>query len=114
MSSTVIGFVLGQHDEKGQERVISYRGCALRGAESKWSICEQECLALVETVKQFHPYLSNAHFTVYTDNLGAKYLKSIKDATGRVERWSLKLQGYDFDIVHKPGTKNQNADALLR
>ena len=30
----------------------------------------------------------------------------------RVARWTLFLQAYDFTIKHRPGNKNQNADAF--
>ena len=33
---------------------------------------------------------------------------------GRLGRWSILLQGYDFDIVHKSGKSHGNADALSR
>lgn len=41
------------------------------------------------------------------------WLKSAKH-TGRLERWALKLQEYDFDIVHRPGKNNYVPDALSR
>ena len=31
-----------------------------------------------------------------------------------MERWSLELRAFDFHIVHRPGSKNQHADALSR
>jgi len=31
-----------------------------------------------------------------------------------LERWSLELRAYEFNLVHKPGSFNQNADALSR
>ena len=34
--------------------------------------------------------------------------------TPRIARWILKLQEYEFEIVHRPGTSNRNADALSR
>ena len=39
---------------------------------------------------------------------------NVKDATGRLARWSLLLQQFNFDIVHRPGCQNRNADALSR
>ena len=39
---------------------------------------------------------------------------NIKDATGRLARWALLLQQYNFEIIHRPGCQNGNADALSR
>jgi len=44
-------------------------------------------------------------------------LKSAKKShahTQRLERWSLKLRVFEFDVVHHPGRCNQHADALSR
>ena len=37
---------------------------------------------------------------------------NIKDAIGRLARWSLLLQQHDFDIVHRPGKIHGYADSL--
>lgn len=113
-SDSSVGFVLGQLDDQNHERVVAYGGRALRGNELKFSIHEKECLALITAIKQFHPYLANSKFTVYTDNLEMKYIQGLKDLNGRKGRWAMKLQSYDFEIVFKPGSKNGNADALSR
>ena len=39
---------------------------------------------------------------------------NVKDAKGRLARWSLLLQQYDFEIFHRPGKEHSNADSLLR
>ena len=52
--------------------------------------------------------------TIHTDHRSLKWLNSLKDKNGRLTRWSLSLQPYVFDVVHKAGVKNGNADALSR
>lgn len=37
---------------------------------------------------------------------------SLKDLSGRLARWSLSLQGFDFTIEHQMGSLNVVPDAL--
>ena len=53
-SRQAISFILGQKDEKGREKVISYGGRALRQAEKNWGISDLEGLALVEGIRHYH------------------------------------------------------------
>ena len=39
---------------------------------------------------------------------------SFKDLEGQMARWLEILGTYDFEVVHRPGTKHGNADALSR
>ena len=110
-----IGYVLAQEDEGGREHPICYGGRFLTSCERNYTIAELECLSLIESVKQFHGYLANSFFTVYIDHLSLKCLQNMKTTTnGRLLRWSLALQGYNFKIAYKSGKCNQNADALSR
>ena len=34
----------------------------------------------------------------------------MKDPDGRLARWALKLQPYDYEIIHRPGSQHLNAD----
>ena len=51
---------------------------------------------------------------VYTGHNALKWLMNIKDPIGRLACWSLLIQQFDFDIEHRVGVKNGNADALSR
>ena len=112
-SQTGIGLTLGQIID-GKDRVIAYAGRDLNQAERNYSATERECLALIDGIKRFQPYLYGRKFTIYTDHNALKWLMSIQDPTGRVARWALLIQQFDFDIVQRPGTSNGNADALSR
>ena len=94
--------------------VVAYGGRSLRPDERKYTVSEQECLAVVEGIKAYKEYLSHQKFTVYTDHHALKWLNSIKDPSTRLGRWAILLQEYQYEIVHKQGKVHQNADALSR
>jgi hypothetical protein len=38
----------------------------------------------------------------------------MKNGNTRLIRWKMKLQGYDYEIIHRSGRKHQNVDILSR
>ena len=114
-SDTAVGYILGQLDDDGKERVVAYGGRSMNTSERKWGITDKEGLALIEGIKHFQVYLTGKHFTVLTDHTALKSLRHLtKQQAPRRMRWSDFLQGFDFSIVHKPGRVHNNADALSR
>jgi hypothetical protein len=113
-SGTALGAILAQIDDQGHEYVCQYESKLLKGSELHYGISEKECLAIVWAIRKLRPYLHGARFTVVTDHSALKWLMTIKDPTGRLARWSILLQAYDFEIVHRKGTQHGNVDALSR
>ena len=85
----------------------------LKPAEKNYSVIERECLALVYATKQFRHYLLGRPFTVYTDHNPLQWLSAQK-MEGKLARWALLLQEYDFTIKYRKGSQNKNADAMSR
>ena len=112
-SAEGIGFCLAQY-QRGKEVAIAYGGRDLSPAERNYSATEREALALVVAIRKFQPYLYGRKFTVHTDHNALKWLMGIKNVEGRLARWSLLIQQYDFDIQHRAGKSNGNADGLSR
>jgi hypothetical protein len=51
---------------------------------------------------------------VVTDHSALTKLKTMSNSNARLMRWVLKLQSYDFDVVHRPGREHVDADFFSR
>ena len=108
-SNVAVGAVLVQDGHP-----VAYASRTLSAAERNYSATERECLAVVWAVREHHHYLLGKPFTIVSDHSALQYLKTMRDPQGRLARWILQLQPYDFKVVHRPGAKHQDADALSR
>lgn len=113
-SNVGIGAVLFQKDIDEGEHPIEYFSKKLNTAQKNYSTTEKECLAVISAIKKFRQYIELMPFTVITDHSSLQWLMKQQDLSGRLARWSLKLQGYDFNIEHRKGTKNIVPDFLSR
>ena len=114
-----IGAVLC-HKIDGKERPVAFASRTLSCAERNYSQLEKEALALVFALKHFNEYLwGQPSFSLVTDHKPLLGLFSSSKpisymASGRIQRWSLLLQAYRFELMHRSGEKLGNADALSR
>ena len=53
-------------------------------------------------------------FTAVTDHSALKWLRTMKEPPGRLARWALELQHWNFEIVHRKGAMHKVPDALSR
>ena len=88
----------------------------MNAAERNYSVTEKECLAIVWAIGMYRCYLLGTNFTIITDHKPLVQLPSLKldDPYGRLARWTLKLQHYNYNVIYKKGEFNTNADALSR
>ena len=109
-----LGYVLSQIDGIGKEHPIAFASKKLLQSERNYSAIERDALAIVQGVKHFRTYLQGSKFIIETDHNPLTQLGNLMDSHGRLARWVLSLQQYDFTIVHRSGSKNANADGLSR
>ena len=112
-SKTNIAAVLSQK-QGGQERFIAAIGRKTTKYEANYHSCKGELAAIVYALRKWEHILRYRKFILHTDHRSLTYLSSMKKLTGIYFRWLSELQSYDFEIRHRPGKENGNADGLSR
>jgi hypothetical protein len=75
---------------------------------------EREGLAIVYALQKFRHYLLGKNFKMFTDHSALKYLVNKPMLGGRICRWLLLFQEFDFEVIIKPGKLNARPDHLSR
>lgn len=109
-----IGSVLSQLDDKGKDHPIYYASRQLAVAERGYTTTEREALGVIYSCKKFRHYLLGYKVVFHTDHDSLKHLVRKPDVTGRIARWILLLQEFDYEIRVKPGVLHSNADFFSR
>ncbi len=69
---------------------------------------------MIFSVQKFHHYLLGNFFVFYVDHQALLYLINKVVIQGRLARWMLLLQEFDFKVIHKPGKCHFGANFLSR
>ncbi len=94
--------------------MVAYANKSLREAQKKFHPMEGECYALIWGIMHFRQYLHKNHFIMRTDHKPLEWLTIVSNAHGRRGRWVDMLQDFSFKIIHRPGLRHMNVDALSR
>ena len=103
-----------QLDEKGRERPISFRSKKLTPAEQKYAVYELEALGVIYCVRKWRHYLEGVRFLLVTDHRALLWLFRQPHLRGKLARWALVLQQFDFEVQHRPGKFHFVPDAVSR
>ena len=100
--------------QEGQERFIAAVGRKTTKYESNYHSCKGELAAIIYSLRKFEHILKFKKFVLWTDSKALTYLQTMKKLTGIYFRWLSEIQSFDFDVYHRPGKENTNADAVSR
>lgn len=111
--ANAIGGTLSQKQD-GKERVIAFSHTKLSKSQAKYPATKGEVCALLFHLNHWRYYLKYRPFIVRTDHLPLKSLHTMKPLDNHVARWLSAVADFDFTVVHRPGKRHINADALSR
>ncbi|GBG63523.1 hypothetical protein CBR_g38591 [Chara braunii] len=109
-----ISAILAQKGNDGREHVIEYASRTVPDERKNDSAPQGECYAVVWGIQHSHPYFYGHKFRLVTDHEPLLALKKLTNYTGMIGRWAVRLQEYDFDIIHRKTERHGNADGLTR
>lgn len=97
-----------------QERlkVIAYCGGVFRKGQLSWSVLQKEMWAVYQAHLKFDPFIRLHEFRLVVDNKTMTFCETSADMM--VQRWYLRIQHYNSEIVHLPGVLNIVPDAGSR
>jgi hypothetical protein len=104
--SIALGTILSQPREGYIDHPIYFARRKLSIAEKNYTTMEREGLVMVYALQKFKHYLLGSHFKMYTNHFALKYLVNKPVLGGRICRWLLLFQEYDFEVIVKPGKLN--------
>jgi len=110
-----IGAILYQLQRNNKWHPIEYASRLLNDAEKRYTVTEQECLAVVYGLNKFRQYLVGMKFKLVTDHIAIKWLMTKKILPGRLSRWAIIVSEYtSMEIEHRPSKYMADVDYLSR
>ena len=96
------------------KKPVYFASKALTDAQKGYVVIGLKSLAVAWAMEKFHHFLYASHFILETDqkSLEAILLKSINQATPRLQRILIRTFPYHFTVQYIPGLSNQLADCL--
>lgn len=106
--------VLTQLDSNGDRHPISFISKTLSPTERNYEIYDQELLGIIRALEEWWHYIQGSpHSTVvFSDHKNLTYYREAKKLNRWQARWLLYLSEFDVKLVHLPGHKMVQSDAL--
>ena len=107
-----IGEILTQPGDNGMDYPIFYSSRKLNKEERNYSTTETEALGMVFALQKYRHYLLANPFIFYTGHQALKYLVNKTLHHGRICRWLLRLQEFEFEVIVRPRKLNAGPNHL--
>ena len=108
------GAVLTQINRNGNRHPCAFISKTFSETERNYKIYDRELLAIIHALEEWRHYIQGSPHTtlVLSDHKNLTYYQEAQKLNGRQAQWSLYLSEFDIKLVHTPGHKMIQSDAL--
>jgi len=112
------GVVLS-HKIDGCYRPVAFASCTFSKSQLNYSQIEKEAFSIIFGLKRFHQFLAGRSFTIITDHrplltLLAPDKPAPMHTAARLQRWSLILSSYKYNLQFRKTSEHLDADCMSR
>jgi hypothetical protein len=113
-SKVATGAVLTQLNSNGDQHPCAFISKMFSPTEQNYEIYNRELLGIIRALEGWRHYIQGCkHMTIiYSDHKNLTYFRTAQKLNRRQARWSLYLSKFDVKLIHLPGSKMIQSDAL--
>ena len=113
-SKFATGGVLRQQDNNGDWHPCGYISQSFNPAEWNYEIYDRELLAIIRGLETWKHLVMGAEHPVQIlcDHKNLGYWQTAQKLNWQQARWALSLSEFDYELIHVPGSKMVQSDAL--
>uniref|UniRef100_A0A2N9GLY1 Integrase catalytic domain-containing protein n=1 Tax=Fagus sylvatica TaxID=28930 RepID=A0A2N9GLY1_FAGSY len=112
-NSQAIGALVAQEDDDGIEQPVYYVSRGLKDTETRYSVAERACLALVYASQRLRHYFLAHKIQLMTKSHPIRSLLQRPVLSGRLAQWLLQLSQYEISTETPTAIKSQAIADLL-
>jgi len=115
-SKFATGAVIRQKDMNGNYHPCGYISHSFDATQRNYEIYDRELMGIVRALETWRHYLQGSPFLtiILSDHKNLMYFRTAQKLNRRQARWSLFLSEFDLKLIHTPGSKMIQSDALSR
>jgi len=113
-SKFATGAVIRQKDMNGDWHPCGYISHSFDATQWNYEIYNRELMGIVRVLETWRHYLQGSPFPtiILSDHKNLTYFRTAQKLNRRQARWSLFLLEFDLKLIHTPGSKMIQSDAL--
>src|SRR6266699_3631339 len=110
------GAVLTQLDGNGDRHPCAFISKTFSPTERNYEIYDRELLSIIRALQEWRCYIQGSRHTttILSDHKNLTFFRSAQKLNRRQTHWLLFLSEFDIQLVHMPGHKMVQSDALSR